>query len=361
MRVFLIEPYLTGSHQRWTEGYQRHSRHEVHVIGHEGHFWKWRLAGGFVTVAEEVERVMAAVGRPDVILATSMVDLAGLLGLLRRSLGDVPALLYMHENQITYPATGRTRTEAAHGLVCWGSLLAADGIAFNSQYHRDLLFESLPGFLRSFPDRRHGHLVDGVASKSRVLPVGADLRRLDPVPEPEGGCRLVLWNHRWDADKDPAAFLEAMAVLADRGVGFGLILAGERFVKQADEHADAVARLGERVEVAAYLADDEYRDALRRAAVVVSTARQEYFGVSVVEAMYARAFPVVPDRLVYPERIPRDLWGRCLYGSAQRLVDLVRRGIEEDTSEETWRLRGEAAAFDWSEVAPRYDDWLASG
>ncbi len=360
MRVFLVEPYLTGSHRQWAEGYARHSRHEIHVIGHEGRFWKWRLAGGFVTIAEELEAAVADVGRPDVILATSMLDLAGLLGLVGRRLGTVPALLYMHENQVTYQAAGRTRAEAGHGLVNWSSLLAADAVAFNSEYHRRSLFESLPGFLHSFPDRRHEHLVAAVAEKSLVLPVGIDLRRLDPPRPTSGGRPLVLWNHRWDADKDPAVFLEAMVALAAEDVDFGLALAGERFVKQGDEYADAVGRLGRRVEMAAFLPEDEYCDVLRRSNVVVSTARQEYFGVSVVEAMYAGAFPVLPDRLVYPERIPPDLRDRCLYRSPRQLVGRVRDAVVGDTMAVTEHLRQLVAAFDWAAVAPRYDGWLES-
>jgi glycosyltransferase involved in cell wall biosynthesis len=171
---------------------------------------------------------------------------------------------------------------------------------------------------------------------------------------------MVLWNHRWDEDKNPATFLEAMAVLAAEGLDFAVALAGERFVKQAGDFADAVERLGDRVEVAEYLPETQYQDLLWRSGIVVSTARQEFFGVSVVEAMYARAFPVLPDRLVYSERIPSDLRDRCLYRSSPRLVDLVRDAIVGQTAEETRRLRQQVAVFDWAEVAPRYDEWVSS-
>ncbi len=50
----------------------------------------------------------------------------------------------------------------------------------------------------------------------------------------------------------------------------------------------------------------EYEALLRRAQVVVSTSRQEFFGVSVVEAVHAGAHPLVPDRLVYPEWFPEE-------------------------------------------------------
>ena len=39
MRVYLLEPYFSGSHRQWAEGLQAHSAHEVHLVTHEGQFW----------------------------------------------------------------------------------------------------------------------------------------------------------------------------------------------------------------------------------------------------------------------------------------------------------------------------------
>jgi glycosyltransferase involved in cell wall biosynthesis len=359
--VFLISPYHGGSHAQWAEGYAAASRHSVYIIGHEARFWKWRMSGGAATLADGVRRAIGDVGHPDVLLATSMVDLAGLLGLLRRDTA-APAALYMHENQVTYPAAGRTRSEHRLGLITWLSMLAADGIAINSEYHRTALFDSLPAFLRLFPDRTHHHLVDEVAAGVEVLPVGIDLKRLDAHPRQASEPPLILWNHRWDPDKAPHAFLEMMAGVAATDAEFRLALTGERFANQADEFGPAVRRLGDRVVVDAHLERGEYDRVLRRADVVVSTARQEYFGVAVVEGMHAGAFPVLPDRLVYPERVPRALRDRCLYRGVRHGVELIGQALAdvEGTRRDAAGLRDVTTAYDWEVVAPRYDDWLGS-
>src|SRR4030067_248564 len=78
----------------------------------------------------------------------------------------------MHENQITYPATGRTRVEQGHGLVTWTSLLAADAVAFNSEFHRTSLLGALPGFLGSFPPESHPRPPAAGAAKTGVAPGG---------------------------------------------------------------------------------------------------------------------------------------------------------------------------------------------
>jgi glycosyltransferase involved in cell wall biosynthesis len=106
--------------------------------------------------------------------------------------------------------------------------------------------------------------------------------------------------------------------------------------------------------------DDEYVDLLLAADVVVSTAEQEFFGIAVVEAMYAGAFPVLPARLVYPERIPPELVERCLYDDDVDLVDKLRRALEEPAASRSAgaSLAPTVAEFDWQAIAPQYDAML---
>ena len=360
MNIFLLEPYFTGSHRQWAEGYRDNSAHQVHLVTHEGQFWKWRLQGGFVTLAEELRKAIADHGKPDLVLATSLLDLAGLLGLARRELAGVPALLYMHENQVTYPVVGRTKRDPTHALANWTAVLAADAVAFNSEFHRGAFFAALPDFLGSFPDQRHHYLLDGAREKSIVLPVGVDLRRIDREDGERGDPPLILWNHRWDPDKAPEVLLGALLELAGGGVEFRVALAGQRFVKQDDEHLAATAALGDRVVAAAHLSEAEYLRMLRSADIVVSTALQEFFGVSLVEAMYAGALPIVPDRLVYPERIPEALRERCLYRTPAQLVERLTAALAAPPApEDRAVLRAAVEAFDWSVVTPRYDACVA--
>jgi hypothetical protein len=179
LKVFLVSGYHTAIAWAGIRGVEP-TRHPL--VAMPGAFWKWRLSGGFVSLAEQVEALAAGVGRPDVILATSMVDVAGLRGLVRWA-GEVPVAVYMHENQITYPATGRTRVEQGHGLATWTSLLAADAVAFNSEFHRSTLLAALPRFLNSFPDESQAHHLGAVEAKSVVLPVGCDLAHLGSGPK----------------------------------------------------------------------------------------------------------------------------------------------------------------------------------
>jgi glycosyltransferase involved in cell wall biosynthesis len=191
--------------------------------------------------------------------------------------------------------------------------------------------------------------------------VGIDLTRLESHSPDRGSPPLVLWNHRWDPDKAPEAFLDLCLDLAE-SVDFRVALAGERFVGQGDEYRPLIDRLGDRVVVDRFLPRDEYDRLLVTADIVVSTAHQEFFGVSVVEAMHAGVFPVLPDRLVYPERVPVELHDRTLYRGSAHAVELLRAALEDigATRRDAVGLRSITSAFDWEEVAPRYDDWVES-
>src|SRR5690606_12399228 len=113
-RIALVEPYLGGSHRAWAEGYQRHSAHHVELFGLPATHWKWRMQGGHVTIASQIEATVAARGPFDVVLASAMTDLAGLLGLARRSLSGARVVLYVHENQLTFPRPEHDRDDLTY-------------------------------------------------------------------------------------------------------------------------------------------------------------------------------------------------------------------------------------------------------
>lgn len=358
LRVLLCEPYFTGSHRSWAEGLARHSRHDITLVTHAGGFWKWRMQGSALTLAAAVHDVVQAHGTPDVLLASDMVHLPALLGLARHDLAGVPVVLYFHENQLTYPMPDTTAPDHTYAMTNWLSMAAADRVVFNSAYHRDDLLAALPAFLRQFPDHRHGAHVAAVAERTTVLPVGVDVARFTR-PRRRRSRPVVLWNHRWEYDKDPAAFFDALRTVAAAGVDFDVAVAGERYTTEPPAFADARAWLGDRVVHWGTASDDEYPDLLASADVVVSTARHEFFGVAVVEAIAAGALPLLPARLSYPELVPTA--DPYLYGDH---ADLVNRLCWALTRPEERRTAADAARahveqFAWPTVAAAYDDLLA--
>jgi hypothetical protein len=91
---------------------------------------------------------------------------------------------------------------------------------------------------------------------------------------------------------------------------------------------------------------------------VVSTAHHEYFGIAITEAIYAGSFPILPNRLVYPERIPPRFHQQCLYSDDADLVSKLVWAAEHrsEAARIAASLKPDMAIFDWSLIAPRYDE-----
>jgi glycosyltransferase involved in cell wall biosynthesis len=361
MKILLLAPYCGGSHRTWAEGYVAHSNHDVTLLSLAARFWKWRMQGGAVTLADQTRAVDH---RPDLILATDMLNLPAFLGLTRDILADIPAALYCHENQLTYPMPPGETRDLTYGMINWLSMLAADRVFFNSQYHLDDWSEALPNMLKHFPDHSHLHRVDGVRAKTSVLPVGCDLKRLDGLC-PSGASHqppLILWNQRWEYDKDPETFFRALYALDQAGVGFRVAIAGRSYRQTAPEFEAARERLGDRVIHFGHAEPDVYARLLNRADVVVSTAIHEFFGVAVVEAIYAGCFPLLPGRLSYPELIPESHHDPCLYHTFEDLLASLRWALTHPRRARSLaeELRPSVAQFDWSRMAPLYDRELGA-
>jgi glycosyltransferase involved in cell wall biosynthesis len=254
-------------------------------------------------------------------------------------------------------------------MINWLSMLAADQVFFNSRYHLEDWFQALPNMLKHFPDHTHLHRIEEVRSNAAVLPVGCDLRRLDAVPRiplaaegpsDPGEPPLVLWNQRWEYDKNPETFLKALCALQSEEVDFRVALAGRSYRQTAPEFEAARERLKDRIVHFGYAGGDDYDALLRRADVVVSTAIHEFFGVAIAEAIYVGCFPVLPHRLSYPELIPRSHHDLCLYTSFEELLARLRWALThpDDARSLAEELRPAVAHFDWGEMAPVYDKQL---
>ena len=350
----MCEPYYGGSHKAWASGYAAASSHDITLVTHEARFWKWRMHGAHLTMAQEVAGALTE--PPEVVLASSMMDVAGFLGAARATVGTAPIAVYFHESQFTYPLSPLDRPDLTYPMSNWSSAAVADLVLFNSEFHRATFFAEADRFLRQFPDRPHAALLGDVEKRSEVLPVGIDVSRFSSLRAPDE-APLLVWNQRWEHDKGPDELVALLEALIDAGVHFSAAVVGERFVSAPPAFDELPDLLGDRLVALGFLPDAEYADLLSRADVVVSTAHQEFFGVAVVEAIAAGAFPVLPNRLVYPERIPEHLHSRCLYDNPAELFEMVEWALTDRDAASTiaGELSTQMAQFDWSVVAPRYD------
>lgn len=365
MEILLLEPFLVGSHAAWAREYAAHSRHNVKILGLPGKYWKWRMHGGAVSLARQF---LAEGHRPDLLLASDMLDLTTFLALTRKITATLPVALYCHENQLSYPwspddADPGLQRDAHYCFINYSSALAADAVLFNSDYHRNDFLAELPGFLQTFPDYNEIDSVQSIADKSQTLHLGLDLRKFDPyrpVTEKPDRPPLLLWNHRWEYDKNPEEFFRALFVLQEQGVEFELAVLGESYQKQPAIFAEARQKLKKQIVHWGYAKSfAEYAQWLWRADILPVTSIHDFFGASVVQAIYCNCHPLLPTRLAYPEHLPEAQHALYFY---RDFDDLVGRLVQLCRDVELLRSetpQSHVAGYDWGEMATVYDDLFA--
>jgi hypothetical protein len=246
MRVALVEPYYGGSHKAWADGLVANSDHEFKLVTHPARFWKWRMHGGFLTLAEELSAVVEDGWVPDLVLASSMMDVAAFAGAVRNVVPGVPIATYFHESQFTYPLSPADKADLTFQMKNWASAAVSDLVVFNSEYHRAVFAEQSMLFLNAFPEYKHVHRVDGVLDASIVLPVGVDLSALSGDRVKSIEPPLIVWNQRWEYDKGPEELKAIVGLLIGRDLEFRMAMCGEVFVSVPSTFAEITEMLGDR-------------------------------------------------------------------------------------------------------------------
>jgi len=360
LTFLVLEPYHSGSHAAWLAGWQQHSAHHLQALTMPGNYWAWRMQGGAVTLARLYGESPFVSAPPALIIASDMLNLTTFLALTRRWTAAIPTALYFHENQLTYPPGPRQKRDLKLGFINYASALAADAVFFNSAFHRDEFLNELPRLLKHYADFTELQTVDQIAAKSQVLPVGIDLRRLDAYGSVDAKLPptrpAILWNHRWEFDKNPAAFYHALCRLREWDIPFDLILLGEDtshsetlFQTIQREFADCLLHAG-------YAQNDaDYAHWLWQAHIAVSCAWQDFFGISAAEAIYCGCLPLLPRRLNYPDLLPASQHERCLYSEGDLARALRHEIAALPVQPPDAALRQRVAAYDWSVLARVYD------
>lgn len=307
--VWLLSAYSADSHTAWADWLVKNFPEiQWQRLELPGRHFRWRIRGNPLSWLDKLPD-----NKPDLIIATSMVDLATIKGLHPR-LAGVPAYYYFHENQFAYPVSEHQANSIEPQMVQLYGALAAQKVLFNSNYNRDTFLDGVDTLLQKMPDAVPDGIRQKLQNKCEIYAVA-----FEPIsPALEKDKKLIVWNHRWEYDKAPDLFASAMLELAERGIDFRLALLGSRPSKTPSALALLRQKLGDRI-----IADDKvdintYRQLLGKASIVVSTSLHEFQGLSIMEAASAGARPIVPDNLCYPDQYSEQY--RYPVGNQKELV-----------------------------------------
>jgi glycosyltransferase involved in cell wall biosynthesis len=356
MKFLFLEPFYGGSHRDFADGLIKHSHHHIDLVTLPARFWKWRMRGAALYLAGK----LPAPRNYDGLIVTDLMSLADLKALWQDACP--PTMVYFHENQLTYPLAPGESMDYQFGFTDITTAVTADRVLFNSRTHFDTFFSILPGFLNMMPEYHPRWVIEAIRSKSGVLYPGCRFKGpgAHPVFDPIHKTipPLIIWNHRWEFDKNPDEFVTALDAIASMGLDFRLALLGENFQSQPKAFLAAKQRFAQKIVCCGFVeSKHEYRQWLRRGTAVISTAIQENFGIAVVEAIRYGCIPLLPNRLVYPEIIPEAFHLDVLYDDLADLVDKLADIIKNHRqySSRRTKLSEAMACFAWDGLIDTYD------
>ena len=334
-------------------GLSANSSHDIEIVTMPGENWRWRMLGAALHIVDNVP----SLEKYDGIIVTDLFNLADFKALVGSQCP--PVLAYFHENQMTYPQPPGDKGAFQLGIINITTALVADRVVFNSKMHKDALLNAVPEFLKRGRDCGPKGIADKIREKSDVLYPGITLLSYGNVDaEKQTGPPLIVWNHRWGFDKNYEMFFSVLEELNDMGLDFHLALMGENSGVIPEEFKKAEKKFKDRIVQFGYVPlREEYEKWLKRGAVVISTAMQENFGISVIEAIIMGCVPLLPDRLSYPEILPEEFHEHFLYKNRHDLIEKLSKIISDYKRYEEIqsRLAQEMTPFLWEHVISRYD------
>ena len=359
LNVLAIESYYGGSHKAFLNSWIARSQHQWEVLTLPAANWKSRIRHSAYHFASEIHQLNQEF---DILFCSDLINLAELKALSGDRLNGLPLVLYFHENQFSYPVQAPNQVDRNLAFRNLTSASVADEIWWNSAFNQTQFIDSVKTYTQGFKDYDFSYYLEDVALRSLVFPPGVDVvaptTPKDPIP-------IICWSARWENDKAPHTFFKAMKMLAEDGFKFKINVMGEQGDYTPDCFASAQDNLKSHIQRWGYQPSrDEYLLGLAESNFFVSTAIHEFFGMSVVEAILCGAYPVLPQRLAYPEvmQLPEypqrseHFYDGGAPALAQRLRELLQR-YEQDQlwqspqsellgSFEQYRMDNCAAAMD---------------
>lgn len=360
MKILLLSAYHAQSHARWCKGLVESAKHvDWTVLSLPGRRFSWRYPGNayswFMTERETLRQEF------DVIVATSMVNIAVLKGLFP-NLAHTKTIVYCHENQFAYPLQHDIvqRDWLYFAIQNLYTVIAGDIILFNSNYNKQTLLKGIRTLLKKMPDFAPRSIIAEIEAKSSVVPVPIDDALFVPREEQKATSDDIhlVWNHRWEYDKGPEVLLHTLRELKGLQCSFKLSLVGQQFSRRPEAFDQISEEFSEELLHFGFLeSKKEYLEVLKTADCVLSTAHHDFQGLAMMDAIALGCIPLAPDRLAYPEYIPK----RNLYKAAtepetegRNLAQKIKQLVTSQNQWETVNIQSHSESTLW----PKYHSIL---
>lgn len=341
-RLLIISAYHAQSHDYWAQQLMLNlDEYDSQLIALPARYYAWRVGGNAMSFMAEFSEVLSQ--SFDLVIATSMVDLASLKGLYA-NFHDSQLILYCHENQFEYPAhtfldRQAEQQERSNRLNAQMrsiySALVADKVIFNSEFNRDSFFSGCQKLLKKMPDFspdaaaliQQTSFVAGIPLATDIMQ-NAHLAGQEPIALTSKQPLRIVWAARWEFDKG----MDDLLVIADRlqeeGVDIEWLVLGQQFRHMPEAAKQFLARHSDSIKQAGFIdSRADYLKALSSADIVLSTSLHEFYGITILEAVACGCWPILPQQQVYPEMYGDKHLYQGAEGAVKQIKAIYREGL----------------------------------
>lgn len=370
MPLIFLEPYDGGSHKYFInqmESLLSQSFPNLKIIrlGLSPRHWRLRLQTSHLQLAELCLREISLEEVP-IFFANSLMDVAAFRSLLPPQWRNASIVTYFHENQMSYPlkknqSIENERNHQRHIYPAFhlNQILASDLCLFNSNFCLRDTFSKIEDFLNTRAEFFSQSALKKKEIDSKVIGIPLDVPKKREFPGFFQRPKRILWNHRWEHDKNPNEFLKICEGLLKENHEYGINLLGENREKENPIIERFLNLFSPQIPHHGHLAKrEDYWAKVSECRLLLVTSFHDFFGISVREAICAGVIPLLPNRMVYPELIPKSLHEKLLYpenigrGELQRrAIALIEEGLSESESQELLSCANDPILHkDWIEI-----------
>ena len=149
--------------------------------------------------------------------------------------------------------------------------------------------------------------------------------------------------------------IKAANRMQEKDLEFEVVVLGENFRQIPEEFEIAKEKLKDKIVFMGFAQSfEDYASWLWKAHILPVTSNQDFFGGSVIEAIYCNCYPILPDRLAYPEHLPNHPY--LYFNSFDELCEKLENAILD--FRELENLNSFVKHYDWKEIIKEYDKKL---
>ncbi len=321
--ILIIDSFFTGSHKYWGEELQKRLPFKVELLTLSGKHWKWRMEGGAYELAQKFKKTSY---KPKVIVATDMVNIPMFYGFANIKSDEIPCIMYFHENQFAYPKstldTDKIKGRDNHySFINLTSALFANEIVFNSEFNKASFLEGASKLIKELP--RNTLKIKNINTHIIYPGIEKPSAREPKTNSPP----VLLWNHRWEHDKNYNLFIKGLEFLKTKSIDFKLIILGKGTEKNEVKFFFEKNFKKELIHCGYVETRKEYCNLLSKATHVPVTSMHDFFGLSVAEAMSYGCLPILPNHQAYPEHLLGNEKSGIIYNFPNAFYEALENSV----------------------------------